>query len=97
MLHCSIHHMAGKAFRCMVVPSKQREVMLRRRAIIRRRTMCLSAHALALFLNLLDPSIVTTESGRITVLATERPVVWVRGEEKWCTMGPQISRMARFN
>ena len=60
--------------------------------------MCLTAEALALFLNLLNPDLISSESGRITVNATERDAVWVLTEDdKWCTMAPQIDRLARFD
>jgi hypothetical protein len=59
--------------------------------------MCLTAEALAVFLNLLDPSIVTTAPGRITVNAAERPAVWVvSAAELWCTSAPALDRDARF-
>ena len=58
--------------------------------------MCLTAEALALFLNLLDPQIITTESGRITVHASERNAVWELSGEKWCTNAPQQDRLARL-
>lgn len=60
--------------------------------------MCITAEALALFLNLLSPDIITTEAGRITVHATEAEAVWVlTADDEWCTMAPQIDRMARFD
>ncbi len=60
--------------------------------------MCLTAEALALFLNLLAPDIITSDIGRITVHATEADAVWVLTDaDEWCTMAPQIDRMARFD
>jgi len=60
--------------------------------------MCLTAEALALFLNLLDPELIATEAGRITIRATDRDAVWVlTHEDEWCTMAPQIDRLARFD
>ena len=60
--------------------------------------MCLTAEALALFLNLLNPELISSEAGRITVHATERDAVWVlTHEDEWCTMAPQIDRLARFD
>ena len=47
--------------------------------------MCLTAEMLALFLNLLDPTRISTESGQITVHATEGDVEWQRVDDKWCT------------
>ncbi len=60
--------------------------------------MCITAEALALFLNLLNPDLIATDAGRITVHATERDAVWVlTDEDEWCTMAPQIDRLARFD
>lgn len=59
--------------------------------------MCLTAEALALFLNLLSPDVITTEAGRIVIHATDRRAVWVQSQDRWCTMAPQIDRMARFD
>lgn len=58
--------------------------------------MCLSAQALALFLNLLDPAVISTEAGRITIRAEEGSAAWVQRADQWCTMAPQIDRLARF-
>lgn len=58
--------------------------------------MCLTAEALALFLNLLNPQIITTEPGLITIDATAKSAVWVETGDKWCTRAPQIDRVARF-
>lgn len=60
--------------------------------------MCLSAEALALFLNLLNPDLIASEAGRITIRATEGDAVWIlTAEDRWCTMAPQIDRLARFD
>ena len=59
--------------------------------------MCITPQALALFLNLLNFDMITMEEGRITVHAETRPAVWVETGNHWCTMAPQIDRMARFN
>ncbi|MGR3804303.1 hypothetical protein [Marinibacterium profundimaris] len=62
--------------------------------------MCLSTQALVMFLNLIGADIVTSEPGRIVVHATTADVHWVaRADEadRWCTMGPQIDRLARFD
>lgn len=58
--------------------------------------MCLTAEALALFLNLLSPAIIDSAPGRITLTSTEPHTHWVPVEDKWCTDAPQIDRMARF-
>lgn len=49
--------------------------------------MCLTAGALALFLNLLDPALISTEDGRITIDAAVAPTVWLRDGEAWCVVG----------
>ncbi|MBA83551.1 hypothetical protein ACSSNL_06495 [Thalassobius sp. S69A] len=59
--------------------------------------MCLTTEAIALFMNLLSPDVISMEAGRITIHATERDAVWVQVEDKWCTMAPQIDRLARFD
>jgi hypothetical protein len=59
--------------------------------------MCLTAEALALFLNLIAFDLVTTDPGRIVVAATAGDVHWVQApDDRWCTMGPQLDRMARL-
>lgn len=58
--------------------------------------MCLSPEALALFLNILGHSMVTSEPHQIIVHATQGDVVWVAAGEYWCTTGPQDDRKARF-
>ncbi|MGR3495662.1 hypothetical protein [Citreimonas sp.] len=61
--------------------------------------MCLTTHALALFLSLLAEDRVATEPGRITVLAEAEDAVWVRSDrhadDRWCTMAPQLDAVAR--
>ncbi|MEE4120677.1 MAG: hypothetical protein V2I65_16880 [Paracoccaceae bacterium] len=47
--------------------------------------MCLSAEALALFLNLLAPEAVTRAPGVITVHAEAGDVEWVANGARWCT------------
>ncbi|WP_425098738.1 hypothetical protein [Tropicibacter sp. S64] len=59
--------------------------------------MCISAEALAVFLNLLSAEIITTEPGRIIVDATEGAVHWVAHEDKWCTMGPEFEKRRRLD
>ncbi|TDK46238.1 hypothetical protein [Antarcticimicrobium luteum] len=60
--------------------------------------MCLTTDALVLFLNLTNPDLIAAEAGRITVHATERDAVWVlTDDDLWCTMAPQIDRLARFD
>ncbi|MAC82306.1 MAG: hypothetical protein CML66_30125 [Rhodobacteraceae bacterium] len=62
--------------------------------------MCLTTEALVLFLNILGAGIVTTEPGRIIVHAETADVHWVAREntaDRWCTMAPQIDRIARFD
>ncbi len=54
--------------------------------------MCLTAEMLALFLNLLDPTRISTESGQITVHATEGDVIWTRQGTQWCTDAPRSGR-----
>lgn len=51
--------------------------------------MCLTAEMLALFLNLLDPTRISTEAGQITVHATEGDVIWIRQGAQWCTDAPR--------
>lgn len=62
--------------------------------------MCLTTEALVLFLNIIGAHMVSTEPGRIVVHATEADVHWVASadrEDRWCTMGPQLDRQARFS
>ena len=61
--------------------------------------MCLTTAALAAFLNLIAGADVTTEPGRIVVHATAQDVHWVAadGADRWCTMAPQLDRVARFD
>ncbi len=58
--------------------------------------MCMTLEVLIVFLNLIGPETVTSEPGRFIVHATEGDVTWVENAQGWCTMGPQIDRMARF-
>jgi hypothetical protein len=63
--------------------------------------MCLTALHLAAFLTLLDPERITSEPGRFVVHADTREAHWVRAAwdgsgERWCTMAPQIDRMAQL-
>ena len=51
--------------------------------------MCISAQALALFLSILDPAIVTEEEARITVRATTQDAVWYRVGALWCSDAPR--------
>lgn len=62
--------------------------------------MCISAEALALFLNLLSFDMINTDHpGRIIVEAETRSAHWVHqsslGRDEWCTMAPQLDAMAR--
>ncbi len=58
--------------------------------------MCMSLQALIVFLNLIGPDMVDSEPGRFVVHADAGDVHWVELDERWCTMGPQLDRMARF-
>ncbi|MFW2542321.1 hypothetical protein ACN2XU_06740 [Primorskyibacter sp. 2E107] len=57
--------------------------------------MCISAEALAVFLNMLSASIITTEPGRVIIAATSGEVHWVAHEDQWCTMGPEFEKRQR--
>lgn len=59
--------------------------------------MCLTTEALALFLNLIAFDLVDMQPDRIVVRAETRDAHWVAHGERWCTMAPQIDRMARFS
>lgn len=63
--------------------------------------MCLTTEALVLFLNIIGPGLVSAdEPGRIIVHAETADVHWVAradDDDRWCTMAPQIDRMARFD
>ncbi|ABV92628.1 hypothetical protein Dshi_0883 [Dinoroseobacter shibae DFL 12 = DSM 16493] len=60
--------------------------------------MCLSAQALALFLNVIGLDMVTTDPGRVIVAAEAGEVHWVlTAGDVWCTMAPQLDRLARFS
>ncbi|MDF1717052.1 MAG: hypothetical protein P1U75_10355 [Antarcticimicrobium sp.] len=79
-------------------PAQPWEATLRRGTDCKEmRKMCLTGEALALFLNLLDPGLISSDAGRIIVHATEGQAVWVLTDaDGWCTMAPQIDRLARF-
>lgn len=57
--------------------------------------MCISAQALALFLNIIVAPI-SSEAGVITVHAQERDVEWIAVADKWCTDAPQQEAAARL-
>ncbi|MEM9854156.1 MAG: hypothetical protein AAF841_06840 [Pseudomonadota bacterium] len=63
--------------------------------------MCLTTAALAFFLNMVGQPHTSTEPGRIIVHAEVRDAHWVAmegaGEDRWCTMAPQIDTMTRFS
>ncbi|MEM6726979.1 MAG: hypothetical protein AAF618_00640 [Pseudomonadota bacterium] len=63
--------------------------------------MCLTTTALAMFLNLVGSPHISQEPGRIIVHAETRDAHWVMqpsaADDVWCTMAPQIDRMARFS
>ena len=59
--------------------------------------MCLTLEALIVFLNLIGPDMVTATPGRFVVHAELRDTHWVERADEWCTMGPQIDQMARFD
>ena len=58
--------------------------------------MCLTPEALALFLNLIGHSLITSTPDQITVHATQGDVVWSATQEVWGTTGPADDRRARF-
>ncbi|MBV0912297.1 hypothetical protein [Anianabacter salinae] len=58
--------------------------------------MCITAEALALFLNLLSPEIIETRPGQVLVHATEGTAVWEKQEDLWCTKAPQDEAAARL-
>ncbi|MEM0937849.1 MAG: hypothetical protein AAF646_11530 [Pseudomonadota bacterium] len=58
--------------------------------------MCLSAQALAVFLNLLAFDAITRAPDRFIVHASAGDAHWVAVADRWCTMAPQFDRMARF-
>lgn len=57
--------------------------------------MCLSASALALFLNTIAAP-VTTSPGQIIVHAEDRNAIWIAHGENWCTKAPERDMQARF-
>jgi len=59
--------------------------------------MCLTTEALALFLNLIAFDLVASAPDRIIVRAETRDAHWVAHDGEWCTMAPQLDRMARFS
>lgn len=58
--------------------------------------MCISAAALALFLNLLATDDIATSPGRIIVHAEVADAHWVAVGDTWCTMAPQLDAMTRI-
>lgn len=58
--------------------------------------MCITAEALALFLNILAMDNITTEPGRVVIHAEASDAHWVAVEDEWCTMAPQLESMARM-
>lgn len=58
--------------------------------------MCLTAEALALFLNLLSMDDITTSPGRIVIHAQASDAHWVAVEDEWCTLAPQLDAMDRM-
>jgi hypothetical protein len=52
--------------------------------------MCITASALAVFLNLLSPDLVSAAPGRITVHADVGDAHWVPRGDLWCTVRPLI-------
>lgn len=57
--------------------------------------MCISAEALALFLNMIAAPM-SSEPGRIIVHAEEMDTHWVETGNAWCTMAPQLQARAMF-
>lgn len=57
--------------------------------------MCISAEALALFLNIILAP-VTTEPGLIIVHADAMDTHWVQVSDRWCTMAPQLQGRDMF-
>lgn len=60
--------------------------------------MCLTTAALAAFLNLIAGAPITMEPDRIIVHAADQDAHWVAAAtgDQWCTMAPQLDRLARF-
>lgn len=56
--------------------------------------MCLSAQALALFLNILPYEIISVEPDRITIFAETQTAVWQISNDQWCTSVPTIADAA---
>ena len=59
--------------------------------------MCLTLDALIVFLNIIGPQMVSSEPGRFIIHAKDGDTHWVETDAVWCTMGPQLDRMARFD
>lgn len=57
--------------------------------------MCISAQALAMFLNMIAAPI-STEPGLITVHAEVGDVQWLSVADKWCTDAPKQQAAARM-
>ncbi len=58
--------------------------------------MCISAQALALFLSVLDPAIITTSEMRVTIDATDHQAVWNRIGDKWCSDAPNRADLVQI-
>ncbi|KCV82059.1 hypothetical protein ATO10_09438 [Actibacterium atlanticum] len=57
--------------------------------------MCIPPEALALFLNIISATPVTSEPGMITVHADAYDTVWVAREGQWCTAETAAEGWAR--
>ncbi len=59
--------------------------------------MCMTEEMFAVFLNLLDPSLIRTAPGQIIIEASERTAVWtVSADAQWCTDAPSRDMQTRF-
>ena len=58
--------------------------------------MCMTLEALIVFINLIGPELVESNPGEFIIHASQGDVTWVEAGTEWCTMGPQLDRMARF-
>lgn len=58
--------------------------------------MCMTLEALLVFLNIIGPEMVESRPGLFIVHAEQGPVRWVETESNWCTIAPQLDRIARF-
>ena len=56
--------------------------------------MCLTAEALALFLNMIAAPTSSAEPGFIVVHAHASDIHWVAVEDVWCTEAPTLDRVA---